>query len=154
MKNALDDIEKIVGHAKNDGLLGKNYLKGTHGDKINTTLAATGFNLRQILRFIRILWLYFIMQIIQKITQNQIIGWTNNADDRPVLKVKIAATPEDGKANTELIKFLAKQWKVPKSSLELISGEISRHKRLKIHDEALAERVTTIHHTPPPAPDE
>jgi len=62
-------IEPIIGHAKNDGLLGKNYLKGRHGDKINTTLAATGFNLRQILRFIRILWLYFISLLIQKITQ-------------------------------------------------------------------------------------
>lgn len=62
-------IEPIIGHAKNDGLLGKNYLKGRHGDKINTTLAATGFNLRQILRFIRILWLYFISLLLQKIMQ-------------------------------------------------------------------------------------
>lgn len=60
-------IEPVIGHAKNDGLLGKNYLKGTEGDKINVTLAATGFNLRQILRYIRILWLYFICQLLQKI---------------------------------------------------------------------------------------
>lgn len=58
-------IEPIIGHAKNDGLLGKNHLKGRHGDKINTTLAATGFNLRQLLRFIRIIWLYFVMQLRQ-----------------------------------------------------------------------------------------
>lgn len=64
-------IEPIIGHAKNDGLLGRNYLKGKHGDKINTTLAATGFNLRQLLRFIRILWLYFISLLITKITQTQ-----------------------------------------------------------------------------------
>ena len=42
-------IEPIIGHAKNDGLLGRNYLKGTRGDHINAILAATGFNFRQIL---------------------------------------------------------------------------------------------------------
>lgn len=59
-------IEPVIGHAKNDGLLGKNYLKGTNGDKINVTLAATGFNFRQLLRYIRILWLYFILNLSHK----------------------------------------------------------------------------------------
>jgi IS5 family transposase len=42
-------IEPIIGHAKNDGLLRRNYLKGTRGDYMNAILAATGFNFRQIL---------------------------------------------------------------------------------------------------------
>lgn len=46
-------IEPIIGHAKNDGLMGRNYLAGRTGDRINATLAAAGFNLRQILRFLR-----------------------------------------------------------------------------------------------------
>jgi len=51
-------IEPIIGHAKNDGLLGRNYLKGTTGDKINAILAAVGFNLRQLLRFLKFLCAY------------------------------------------------------------------------------------------------
>jgi IS5 family transposase len=46
-------VEPIIGHAKNDGLLGRNWLKGRNGDRSNALLAAVGFNLRQLLRFLR-----------------------------------------------------------------------------------------------------
>ena len=46
-------VEPIIGHAKNDGLLGRNWLKGRAGDRCNALLAAAGFNLRQLLRFLR-----------------------------------------------------------------------------------------------------
>lgn len=52
-------VEPVIGHAKNDGLLGRNHLKGTEGDKINVTLAAVGFNLRQIINFLRVLCAWF-----------------------------------------------------------------------------------------------
>jgi len=42
-------IEPMIGHAKNDGRLGRNYLLGTDGDKINALLAAAGHNLRLVL---------------------------------------------------------------------------------------------------------
>src|SRR6202022_5040872 len=45
-------VEPIIGHAKNDGLLGRNWLKGRAGDRSNALLAAAGFNLRQLLRFL------------------------------------------------------------------------------------------------------
>ena len=48
------------------------------------------------------------------------------------LKVRIQAPPVEGKANAYLIKFLAKQWKIPKSSFEILSGETGRNKRLRI----------------------
>jgi IS5 family transposase len=50
-------IEPIIGHMKNDGLLHRNYLKGTDGDAINVILCGAGQNLRLILRYLRILWL-------------------------------------------------------------------------------------------------
>jgi IS5 family transposase len=50
-------IEPIIGHMKNDGLLHRNYLKGTEGDAINVILCGAGQNLRLILRYLRILWL-------------------------------------------------------------------------------------------------
>jgi len=46
-------VEPIIGHAKNDGLLGRNWLKGRAGDRCNALLAAAGFNLRQLLRFLQ-----------------------------------------------------------------------------------------------------
>ena len=45
--------EPVIGHAKNDSLLGRNWLKGRTGDRCNTLLAAAGFNLRQVLRFLK-----------------------------------------------------------------------------------------------------
>ena len=52
-------IEPIIGHTQCDGLMGRNYLKGTTGDAMNAILAAAGHNLRIILRKLRLSWLYF-----------------------------------------------------------------------------------------------
>jgi transposase, IS5 family len=46
-------IEPVIGHLKNDGLMGRNYLKGKMGDKINAILAAIGHNFRLLLRWLR-----------------------------------------------------------------------------------------------------
>lgn len=81
------------------------------------------------------------LHITPNAAKNQIIGWVAGVNGGKVLKIKIAAQPEDGKANAELIKFLAKQWQVPKSSLEIVGGEISRYKRLKVHDVVLIEKL-------------
>jgi IS5 family transposase len=45
-------IEPIIGHMKNDGRLGRNYLRGIEGDRTNAILCAVGQNLRLLLRFI------------------------------------------------------------------------------------------------------
>jgi uncharacterized protein (TIGR00251 family) len=60
--------------------------------------------------------------------KNEIIGLYN---DR--LKVKIDAPPVDGKANACLLRFLAEVLKVKISSLELIKGEASRQKQVKVY---------------------
>ena len=52
------------------------------------------------------------------------------ADGR--VKIRITAPPVDGKANKHLIKFLAKQFKVPQSNVTIISGETNKLKRIKI----------------------
>jgi len=48
------------------------------------------------------------------------------------LKVRIAAAPEDGKANEELRSFLAKTLGLPKKDVVLVSGEKSRLKILRL----------------------
>jgi len=49
-------VEPEIGHMKQDGLLGRSYLKGEQGDAINALLAACGHNLRKILNALRALW--------------------------------------------------------------------------------------------------
>ena len=44
------------------------------------------------------------------------------------LKIRIKASPIDGKANSALIKFLAKACSVTKASVSIESGESSRQK--------------------------
>ena len=48
------------------------------------------------------------------------------------LKIRLAAPPVDGKANAALIAFLAKTCGVPKASVELVSGDTSRSKRVRV----------------------
>ena len=50
------------------------------------------------------------------------------------IKIRITAPPVDGKANKHLIKFLAKQFKVPQDRVEIMSGDNSRQKRVLITD--------------------
>jgi uncharacterized protein len=73
------------------------------------------------------------LHITPKSAKSEILGWVADAEGKPVLKVKIAAPPEDGKANDELIRFLAKSWNIPKSTITLAAGAASRHKKLEIH---------------------
>ncbi len=48
------------------------------------------------------------------------------------LKIRLAAPPVDGKANDALIAFLSKALGVPKSRVDLVSGQTSRAKRIRI----------------------
>lgn len=48
------------------------------------------------------------------------------------LKVYVTVPPEDGKANKAVIELLAKELRVPKSSLTIVSGLQSRRKVVRI----------------------
>jgi len=48
------------------------------------------------------------------------------------LKLTITAPPVDGKANSHIIKLLAKQFRVAKSQVTIVKGELGRHKRVRI----------------------
>lgn len=51
-------------------------------------------------------------------------------DGNKWLKISVISVPEKGKANQELIKLLAKELKLAKSEVEIISGELDRYKKL------------------------
>ena len=67
------------------------------------------------------------VQVTPNAKKSQIIGWTAEQ----ILKVKVAAVPEDGKANEELIEFLSKTLKIKKRDITLINGATSRLKTLE-----------------------
>ncbi len=62
-----------------------------------------------------------------KASKTEVVGLHGDA-----LKVRIKAAPVEGKANAELIRFLAKEFAVSKRDVVLISGELSRQKRIRI----------------------
>jgi len=59
-------------------------------------------------------------------------GLMTDVDGHGVLKASVTRAPEDGKANTALIKMLANQWKVAKSTLEVVQGASARNKVLQV----------------------
>jgi uncharacterized protein len=62
-------------------------------------------------------------------SRNALVGIHGDA-----IKIALTAPPVDGKANKELLKFLAKYFKLPKSSIQIIAGESSRNKTILIAD--------------------
>lgn len=56
--------------------------------------------------------------------------WAGLHGDR--LKLRVKAAPIDGKANQQLIMFVADQFGVSKSACKLITGESGREKRVAI----------------------
>jgi len=51
---------------------------------------------------------------------------------RDGIKIKVTAPPVEGKANEALIKFLAKEFKISASSIEILKGHNSREKIIRI----------------------
>lgn len=60
-------------------------------------------------------------------SKNMIAGVHGDA-----LKIKLTAPPVDNAANKLCVQYLAKCLKIPKSSVDIISGHTSRTKRLLI----------------------
>ena len=51
-------IEPVIGHLKRDHSMWRNFLLDEEGDKFNTILAATGFNLRKMLQRLEAPWIF------------------------------------------------------------------------------------------------
>ncbi len=49
------------------------------------------------------------------------------------IKIRIHATPEQGKANEQLVKFLAEELEIDTSNIEIISGHTSSRKEVFIY---------------------
>lgn len=67
------------------------------------------------------------VRVVPRAAKDSIQGVLGDA-----LKVRIQSPPIEGRANAHLIGFLAKQWDVPRTSIEILSGEAGRNKRIRI----------------------
>jgi uncharacterized protein (TIGR00251 family) len=59
--------------------------------------------------------------------------------DDGVLKVRVKAKPVEGKANEGLIKLMAKEFAVPASKIDILSGAASKKKLIKIRGKSKEE---------------
>ena len=76
------------------------------------------------------------VRLTPKASRDRVEGGQAEADGGIVLKVSVTTVPEDGKANAALIKLLAKEWRLPKSSIEIVHGATDRRKTLFIGGDA------------------
>lgn len=67
------------------------------------------------------------VKIIPNSARNKVVGWHDN-----YLKIKINASPEKGKANKELISFLADKFNLAKSSIKILKGQTNRIKLIEL----------------------
>ncbi len=68
-----------------------------------------------------------MVKVIAGARSNRVIGWEQ---DR--LKIALRERAEKGKANKELLLFLAKHFHIRRDAIEILSGEFSNIKRLRI----------------------
>ena len=65
----------------------------------------------------------FALRVQPRSSRNAITGLVGEA-----VKLAITAPPVDGKANQAVIEFLAELFRIPKSSVTIVSGETGRNK--------------------------
>jgi uncharacterized protein (TIGR00251 family) len=114
-------FEKLPEHALVEAVFTKGgasrllleYLRDSSGFELRRRLAADG-------------QLTLDVKVIPRSSKSEIVEFF------PGMKVKLAAVPERGKANEELIGLLADYFAVPKEAVAVISGETSQRKRVRI----------------------
>jgi uncharacterized protein (TIGR00251 family) len=76
--------------------------------------------------------LRFRVRLTPKGGRDRIEGWWTDSAGEKALKARVAAPPEDGKANTALIDLLARALDVRKSDVRIASGATSRLKTIEV----------------------
>jgi len=82
--------------------------------------------------------LIFAVRIVPRASRSEIVGEHDGA-----LRIRIAAPPVAGAANRELVRTLAKIFKLPQNAVEIVSGANSTSKVVRVRgaDAAMLERL-------------
>lgn len=74
----------------------------------------------------------FAVRLTPKGGRDRIDGWMTDGAGARLLKARVSAVPEDGKANAALIRLLAKAFGVSNAAVRIASGAQSRVKIVEI----------------------
>ncbi|HEY3348095.1 MAG TPA: DUF167 domain-containing protein [Nitrospirota bacterium] len=81
----------------------------------------------------------FSVKVLPRSSRSEIVG-----EAEGVLRVKLTAPPVEGAANKALVELLAKKLGVSKSSVEIISGETSKNKLVRVSNLTASELTTKL----------
>lgn len=79
------------------------------------------------------------VKVLPRSSRNMVVGVENG-----VLKIKVQAPPVEGAANEALIDFLSKILARPRNSIEVLKGQTSRHKLIRLKGMERTEVLKTI----------
>jgi len=82
--------------------------------------------------------LIFTARVVPRASKSEIVGEHNGA-----LKIRLASPPVNGAANAELIHILAKAFDIPNRSIEIISGQTSKTKQVRLEN-VTSERLLML----------
>jgi uncharacterized protein (TIGR00251 family) len=72
--------------------------------------------------------LMLTLKVVPKASRDEIVGLLEDG----ALKVKVTAAPDRGKANAAVCELLAETFGVPKRNVEILRGETSHTKQVRI----------------------
>jgi uncharacterized protein (TIGR00251 family) len=81
------------------------------------------------------------VRVIPRARKSELSGTRDNA-----VLVRLNAPPVDGTANAELIRLLADVLEVPQRNIQIVSGERSRAKRVRITGRTVTEVERILSH--------
>ena len=79
------------------------------------------------------------VKVVPRAARDEIVGWLDG-----VLKVRVTAPPQDGRANRALEALLAAALSLKKNAVSVASGQASAHKRVAITGLDRAEIVRRL----------
>lgn len=77
---------------------------------------------------------YLRVKVLPKSPKNEITEIMEDDSGEKTYKIRIKAAPEKGRANAELIKFLSKEFNIPKQNIVIISGKTEQLKLIRLND--------------------
>jgi uncharacterized protein len=83
--------------------------------------------------------LSFTVRVVPRAARSAVVGVHDGA-----LKVRVAAPPVEGAANDELVRTLARALAVPPRAVEIVSGQTSKTKQVRVHGAAGAQLLRLL----------